>query len=110
MKPSAVFFIAVDLLRSLGKRFPSSTSFSPASGMWAATYTNPATDGSVSGCFVPWLCLWALLSVPCGFPFDPLQIEYNLLLQSYGNGMVQSKSDRFAPSPALRLKNLRVPA
>src|SRR5438445_12443885 len=55
MKPSAVFFIAVDLLRSLGKRFPSSTSFSPASGMWAATYTNPATDGSVSGCFVPTL-------------------------------------------------------
>src|SRR5436853_6830169 len=55
MKPSAVFFIAVDLLRSLGKRFPSSASFSPASGMWAATYTNPATDGSVSGCFVPTL-------------------------------------------------------
>jgi hypothetical protein len=25
-----------DLLRSLGKRFPSSNSFSPASGMWAA--------------------------------------------------------------------------
>src|SRR6266700_304823 len=55
MKPSAVFFIAVDLLRSLGKRSPSSASFSPASGMWAATYTNPATDGSVSGCFVPTL-------------------------------------------------------
>src|SRR5947208_3070429 len=55
MKPSAVFFIAVDLLRSLGKRFPSSASFSPASGMWAATYTNPATDGSVSSCFVPTL-------------------------------------------------------
>jgi hypothetical protein len=28
----AVFFIAVDLLRSLGKRFPSSASFSPAYG------------------------------------------------------------------------------
>src|SRR5207244_13065913 len=55
MKPSAVFLIAVDLLRSLGKRFPSSASFSPASGMWAATSTNPATDGSVSGCFVPTL-------------------------------------------------------
>jgi hypothetical protein len=27
--------------------FPSSASLSPASGMWAATYTNPATDGSV---------------------------------------------------------------
>src|SRR5207245_6969315 len=55
VKPSAVFFIAPDLLRSLGKRFPSSASFSPASGMCAATYTNPATDGSVSGCFVPTL-------------------------------------------------------
>src|ERR1700761_2825423 len=29
-----------------GKRFPSSASFSPASGMCAATYTNPTTDGS----------------------------------------------------------------
>src|ERR1700747_2902878 len=47
VKPSAVFLIAPDLLRSLGKRFPSSASFSPASGMCAATYTNPATDGSV---------------------------------------------------------------
>src|SRR5260370_36532458 len=47
VKPSAVFFIAPDLLRSLGKRFPSSASFSPASGMCAATYTNPATDGFV---------------------------------------------------------------
>src|SRR5438128_1281743 len=146
MKPSAVFFIAVDLLRSLGKRFPSSASFSPASGMWAATYTNPATDGSVSGCFVPtlydFLCECRVQVHRCadhmGSDFDlaplknfeeprqtlfvavvvpfasrqiwTLQIEYNLLLQSYGNGMVQSKSDRFAPSPALRLKNLRVPA
>ena len=30
-----------------GKRLPSSASFSPASGMWAAMYTKPATDGSV---------------------------------------------------------------
>src|SRR5438477_5226286 len=37
VKPSAVFLIAPDLLRSLGKRFPSSASFSPASGMCAAT-------------------------------------------------------------------------
>src|SRR2546428_2094025 len=69
MKPSAVFFIAVDLLRSLGKRFPSSASFSPASGMWAATYTNPATDGSVSGCFVPtlydFLCECRVQVHPC---------------------------------------------
>ena len=42
-----VFFIAVDLLRSLGKRFPFSASLSPASGMWAAMYTKPATDGCV---------------------------------------------------------------
>jgi hypothetical protein len=35
------------LARSLGKRFPSSASFSPASGMWAAMYTKPATDESV---------------------------------------------------------------
>src|SRR6266566_5140999 len=47
VKPSAVFFIAPDLLRSLRKRFPSSASFSPASGMWAAMYTKPATDESV---------------------------------------------------------------
>src|SRR5689334_16094292 len=47
VKSSGVFFTAPDLLRSLGKRFPSSASFSPASGMCAATYTNPATDGSV---------------------------------------------------------------
>ena len=40
-------YFAADLMRSLGKRFPRSASFSPASGMWAATYTNPATDGSV---------------------------------------------------------------
>jgi hypothetical protein len=32
---------------SLGKRLPSAASFSPASGMWGATYTSPATDGSV---------------------------------------------------------------
>src|ERR1700685_691722 len=47
VKPSGVFFIAFDLARSLGKRFPSSDSFSPESGMWAATYTKPATNGSV---------------------------------------------------------------
>jgi len=34
----------------------------------------------------------------------------SLLVQSHGKGMVQGKSDRFAPSPALRLKNLRVSA
>src|ERR1700691_6075476 len=47
VKPSGVFFMAPDLARSLGKRFPSSDSFSPASGMWAAIYTKPTTDGSV---------------------------------------------------------------
>src|SRR3984957_5656234 len=38
--------MAPDLARSLGKRNPSSDSFSPESGMCAATYTNPTTDGS----------------------------------------------------------------
>jgi hypothetical protein len=34
------------LLRSLGKRFPSSASFSPTSGMWAATYPKPVAARS----------------------------------------------------------------
>src|ERR1700751_5451708 len=47
VKPSGVFFMAPDLARSLGKRNPSSDSFSPESGMCAATYTNPITPGSM---------------------------------------------------------------
>src|SRR5262249_19246218 len=45
LKPSGVFFIAV---RSLGNRFPSPASLSSASGMWAATYTKPATSPFMS--------------------------------------------------------------
>jgi hypothetical protein len=45
VKPSTVFFIAPDLLISLGKRFR--RQLSPTSGMWAAIYTKPATDESV---------------------------------------------------------------
>jgi hypothetical protein len=44
VKTSAALFVASDLLRLLGKRFRSFASFSPVSGIWAATDTNPATD------------------------------------------------------------------
>jgi hypothetical protein len=45
-KAAAAFanILAPDLARSLGKRFPSSDSFSPASGMWAAIYIYQANN------------------------------------------------------------------
>src|ERR1700688_4396400 len=47
VKPSGVFFMAPDLARSLEKRFASSDSFSPESGMWAAIYTKPQIRGAL---------------------------------------------------------------
>jgi hypothetical protein len=54
-----IFFIAPDLLRSAGKRFPPPAPFSPTSCLCAGTYTNPTTDGSVPATVIttpPSLC------------------------------------------------------